>query len=163
MKEKEWYVVYTLPRWEKKVAANLTELGYENYCPLNKVVRKWSDRKKMVMEPLFKGYVFVKVAEAAKWDIRKVNGIINFVFWLGKPAKVKEEEITVIKKFLLEFEDVKISEPLKMKDKVFVKQGVMMDYKGVVVEVLGNRAKVAINSLGLELFAIFEQNNLHRI
>ncbi|HMJ47328.1 MAG TPA: transcription termination/antitermination NusG family protein, partial [Ferruginibacter sp.] len=55
---KKWYVVYTRPRWEKKVAATLDERGVENYCPLNRVNRQWSDRKKVVLEPLFKGYVF---------------------------------------------------------------------------------------------------------
>lgn len=161
--EKNWYVVYTIPRWEKKVAANLTEMGFENYCPLNRVLHKWSDRKKIVYEPLIKGYVFVKVTEAAKWDVKKVSGIINFVYWLGKPARVKEEEIITIKKFLQDFDEVTVSEPLRKEDKVVVKQGVMMDYKGVVVEVLGNRVKVAINSLGIELSAIFDQQNLQRV
>ncbi|MEO6221006.1 MAG: transcription termination/antitermination NusG family protein, partial [Ginsengibacter sp.] len=53
--EKTWYVVYTRPRWEKKIAENLLRLGIEHYCPLNKVTRQWSDRKKKVLEPLFKG------------------------------------------------------------------------------------------------------------
>ncbi|HCY90719.1 MAG TPA: antitermination protein NusG, partial [Chitinophagaceae bacterium] len=47
-----WYVVYTRPRWEKKVALNLAQKGIEHYCPLNKVRKQWSDRKKMVLEPL---------------------------------------------------------------------------------------------------------------
>ena len=52
---KNWYAVYTLPRWEKKIARLLEEKGYEVYCPLNRVQRQWSDRKKTVLEPLFKG------------------------------------------------------------------------------------------------------------
>jgi hypothetical protein len=51
--ETKWYAVYTRPRWEKKVAEILTDKKIENYCPLNKVVRQWSDRKKIVHEPLF--------------------------------------------------------------------------------------------------------------
>ena len=74
--EQIWYVVYTRPRWEKKVALTLSEKGIENYCPLNKVMKKWSDRHKIVLEPLFKGYVFVRVAEQRKWDIKKIDGII---------------------------------------------------------------------------------------
>ena len=75
-----WFAVYTKPRWEKKVARLLDEQGIENYCPLNKVVKQWSDRKKVVLEPLFKSYVFVRVAEEQKWELKKINGILNFIF-----------------------------------------------------------------------------------
>src|SRR6187402_1930352 len=101
--EKKWYVVYTRPRWEKKVAYLLLAKGIEHYCPLNRVMKQWSDRKKVVLEPLFKGYIFVKLEEALKWDIKALDGIINFVYWLGKPALVKEDEINTIRKFLQEF------------------------------------------------------------
>src|SRR5450759_4619611 len=92
-----WYAVSTRPRWEKKVAQVLDTKGIENYCPLNKVVKQWSDRKKIILEPIFRGYVFVKVEEQKKWDIKKIDGILNYVYWLGKPAKIKEEEINTIK------------------------------------------------------------------
>jgi len=101
--KKIWYAVYTKPRWEKKVAAMLLEKGIENYCPVNKVTRQWSDRKKVVMEPVFKGYVFVKLEDNKKWQVKDVNGILNFVYWLGKPAVIRDEEIDTIRKFLNEF------------------------------------------------------------
>ncbi len=163
MKENEqsWYVVYTRPRWEKKVALTLLEKGIENYCPLNKVMKKWSDRNKIVLEPLFKGYVFVKVNEQKKWDIKKIDGIINYVYWLGKPARVKEFEINTIKKFLQEFSDVKVVErQLDVNTKVMIKQGVMMNYHGIIVEVTGSRARVKIDSMGIQLVAFFDKKNL---
>ena len=61
--EKKWYALYTKPRWEKKVYRLLSERGMEAYCPLNKVKKKWSDRIKLVEEPLFKSYVFVHTEE----------------------------------------------------------------------------------------------------
>jgi hypothetical protein len=48
-----WFAVYTKPRWEKKVAKILTTKGIENYCPLNKVQRQWSDRKKTILDHFF--------------------------------------------------------------------------------------------------------------
>src|SRR4249919_618677 len=110
-----WFAVYTKPRWEKKVAGLLDEKGIENYCPLNKVVKQWSDRKKVVMEPIFKSYVFVRVPEAEKWELRSINGIINFVYWLGKPARVKDEDIDTIRKFLHEFSDIQVEEAPRLK------------------------------------------------
>ncbi|MFZ9332451.1 MAG: UpxY family transcription antiterminator [Chitinophagaceae bacterium] len=90
---KKWYVLYTKPRWEKKVDKALQQKGIESYCPLNRVKRKWSDRIKTIEEPLFKSYVFVKVEEKEKTEVRYVDGVLNYVYWNGKPAVVKEEEI----------------------------------------------------------------------
>src|SRR5580693_7123569 len=101
--KRKWYVVYTKPRWEKKVYRLFEERRIEAYCPLNRVRKKWSDRVKWVEEPLFKSYVFVNVVEEELTEIRLVNGVVNFVYWLGKPAVVKEKEIEVIRKFLNEY------------------------------------------------------------
>ncbi|MFN8245306.1 MAG: UpxY family transcription antiterminator [Ferruginibacter sp.] len=153
--------MYTRPRWEKKVAQNLSNRGFENYCPLNRVRKQWSDRKKLVLEPLFKGYVFVRVEESRKWDIKLIDGVVNFVYWLGKPARVKESEITTIKKFLQEFEDVEVVDSqLDVHSKVVVKRGVFMNYHGIILDVTGNRARVFIDSMGIQLCAQFDKNNL---
>ena len=124
-------------------------------------MKQWSDRKKQVLEPLFKGYVFVQVAEPKKWEVKKVDGIINYVHWLGKPAIVKETEINTIRKFLQEFSDVEVSDrELHINTSVTVKQGILMNYRGIIVEVLGNRVKVEIDSMGDQLSAFFEKSNL---
>ena len=65
-----WFALQTRPRWEKKVASSLNKKGIEHYCPLNKVVRQWSDRKKVVLEPVFKCYVFIKIAEDKNINIQ---------------------------------------------------------------------------------------------
>jgi transcription antitermination factor NusG len=162
--KKTWYAVYTKPRWEKKVASLLLDAGIEHYCPLNKVIRQWSDRKKAILEPLFKGYVFVALEEDKKWDIKKIPGVLNFVYWLGKPAVIRESEIDLIRKFLNEFEDVQVEEKgFVVNSEVLVKQGVLMNYKGVVVEVMGNRAVVKIDSLDIQLSAHFDKKNLELI
>ena len=156
-----WYVVYTRPRWEKKIASILDSRGIENYCPLNRIQKQWSDRKKIVLEPLFNGYIFIKISESQKWDIKQIAGIINYVYWLGKPAKVKEEEIITIKKFLSEFENVEVTEQsIKVSSKVSISQGILMNYNGVVVEVLGNKARVQIDSMGIRLSAILDKKYL---
>jgi len=161
---KKWYVVYTKPRWEKKVADLLTDKGVENYCPLNRVSKKWSDRKKVVLEPLFKGYVFVALAITNKWEVKNTEGILNFVHWNGKPATVKEKEINIIKRFLQEFDDIIVSNSrLSPSDEVEIKQGLLMNFKGIVLEVTGNRAKVKIEGMGLTLTAIFDKKNLEKI
>jgi len=159
-----WFAVYTRPRWEKKVSTLLEQKGIENYCPLNKVIHQWSDRKKAVLEPIFKSYVFVKIADDKKWDLKKINGIVNFVYWLGKPAHIREEEINIIKKFLNEFSNVEVEyKQLEINTKVRIKQGSLMNYKGILLELAGNKAWVKIESMGIQLSAQFDKKNIEAI
>jgi transcription antitermination factor NusG len=159
-----WYAVHTRPRWEKKVASLLQDKGIENYCPLNKVIRQWSDRKKTILEPLFKGYVFVQVDEAVKWELLAINGIVNYVHWLGKPAKIRNNEIDTIRRFLHEFSDVEVTENnMAVNKTVQVKQGVLMNYRGIVLELHGNKAKVRIESMGIQMSAFFDKKNLELV
>ena len=159
-----WHAVYTKPRWEKKVAALLDAKGIEYYCPLNKVIKQWSDRKKTVLEPLFKSYVFVKVTEDKKWELLKIDGIINYVTWLGKPAKIKESEIATIRKFLKEFASVEVVESaLQINARVRIKEGVLMNYQGILLQISGNRASVKIESMGIQLVTIIDKKNLENV
>jgi transcription antitermination factor NusG len=158
---KNWYVVYTRPRWEKKVYTLLTDKNIEAYCPLNKVRRKWSDRIKWVEEPLFKSYVFVKVAAEDQTGVRMINGVVNFVYWLGKPAIVKNKEIEIIRKFLNDYEEV-WTEPIDLqKDaKVVIRRGAFMDKEARVVKVTNNKVRVLIESIGYSLVAVVSRSNV---
>lgn len=158
---RKWLAVYTRPRWEKKVDQLLKEKGVESYCPLNKVRRKWSDRVKIVEEPLFKSYVFVKVSDEDRTAVRMTSGAINFVYWEGKPAVIKEKEITAIRRFLNEYENVE-ARPLELKinQRVRITNGSLMDQEGKVLDIRRKTAKIAIDSLGYTLVAYFDRSKL---
>jgi transcription antitermination factor NusG len=160
VQEKSWFAVYTKPRWEKKVYSLLSEKGFEAYCPLNRVRKKWSDRVKWVEEPLFKSYVFVHIGEDEQTKVRMVSGVVNFVYWLGKPAIVLDKEIQVIRKFLNEYSDVR-AEPLDLEanDKVQIQRGVLMNKEAKVVKVLNNKVRVVIESIGYSLVAVIDRSN----
>jgi transcription antitermination factor NusG len=139
----------------------LIEKGLESYCPLNKVRRKWSDRIKIVEEPLFKSYVFVKVNDDDRTAVRMTNGAINFVYWDGKPAVIREKEIIAIKRFLNEYENVEaIPAVLKVNQRVRITNGTLMDQVGEVLDVRHKVAKVAIDSLGYILVAYIDRTKL---
>ena len=157
----KWHAIYTRPRWEKKVNSLLEAKGIESYCPLNKVRRKWSDRIKTIEEPLFKSYVFVKIDEEARTNVRMTDGVINFVYWNGKPALIKEREIQTIKRFLDEHENVELVKiELKEDQRVRVTAGPLMDQEGKILEVKNKQVKVAIDSLGYILVADIEKTKL---
>ena len=158
---RKWYAIYTRPRWEKKVNTLLTEKGVESYCPLNKVKRKWSDRLKTVEEPLFKSYVFVKVGDAEKTEVRMTTGVINFIYWNKKPAIIKEREIQTIRRFLNEYEQVEVyPKDLKLNERVRITAGSLMDHEGKVLDIRHKAVKVAIDSLGYVLVAYIERSKL---
>ncbi len=138
--------------------------GIESYCPLNKVHRKWSDRVKMIEEPLFKSYVFVKVPDEDRLPVRMTDGVINFVYWNGKPAVIKEREILNIQKFLGQHENVSlINIDIQLNDQVVVTSGPLMDKEAKVIEVKNKVAKVVIESLGYILIASISKKNLFPI
>lgn len=161
MSNRKWLAVYTKPRWEKKIYQMLGEMDIESYCPLNKVHRKWSDRMKMVEEPLFKSYVFVHVNDEEIKKVRAVNGVVNFVYWLGKPALIRQKEIDRIKRFLNEYTDV-ATEPISFKpdDKVIITSGALMDKQGKILRKVGNRVELEIETLGYRLVAYVEKRNV---
>ena len=158
---RKWLAIYSRPRWEKKVNQLLTEKGFESYCPLNKVRRKWSDRVKMIEEPLFKSYVFVKVSDEDRTGVRMTPGVINFVYWEGKPAVIKEKEINVIKRFLNEYENVEVQPMnLEVHQRVKITTGPLMDHEGEILSVRHKVVKVAIDSLGYMLVAYIDRTKL---
>jgi len=158
---KKWYALYTKPRWEKKVNTLCMARGIESYCPLNKVHKQWSDRIKLVEEPLFKSYVFVNIASGEQAAVRLVNGVLNFVYWLGKPAVIKQEEIDRVKRFLNQYENVTV-EPLELKpdDKVVIRSGILMDKRAKVIRTVGHRVEVIVESLGYRLVAYVKKGDV---
>jgi transcription antitermination factor NusG len=158
---KEWYAVYTRPRWEKKVAELLTKKKIENFCPLNKVSKQWADRKKIIEEPLFKSYVFVCASEPEYLAIKQTDGILNFVYWLGKPAVIKEKEIETIREFLREHRNVQVEKiEVNVNDQIRVISGPLMSIEGEILEVKSKTVKVCLPSLGYAMFAEIEKSNV---
>lgn len=162
---KNWYALYTRPRWEKKVADLLTRKDIECYCPLNKVKKQWADRKKVVYEPLFTSYVFVNITSQELIRAKETEGVVNFVYWLGKPAVIRHEEIETIKQFLNEYEAVSIerTERIHPNDQIQIVHGPLMMREGKVVAVGHKKVKVLIPSIGFNLVAEVEIANVAKM
>lgn len=158
---KNWYAVYTRPRCEKKVAEILTRRKIENYCPINKVVRNWNDRKKFVHEPLFSSYVFARISESEITWLKQSNGVINLVYWLGKPAVIDESEIDLMKRFLSEHVNIKLEKtPISGQDKIQELNGSLIELEGQYLSIKNRTVKVILPSLGYMMFAEVETANV---
>ena len=154
---KRWFAAYTKPRWEKKVSRVLEQKGVECWCPLKKTEKQWSDRKKVIEEPLFTSYVFVRIDETDKSVVLMTDGILNFVYYIGKPAIIRDEEIDIIKKFLSEKQasvSVQSLASLDENTRIKVNHGIFMDTTGTVLK--GGKKKVFVKLESLDQVMVVE-------
>ena len=143
-----WYVLYTKPRQEKKTADALQRLGFTIYCPLVAVVKQWSDRKKKVQIPLINSYVFVNIEEHKRDQVFQVSGIVRYLFWLGKPAEVRDIEIDVLKQSLdgaINSFEVK---PLQENEIISVPTGPFQGVEGIIKHINNNTIQLVLVDLG---------------
>lgn len=162
--ERLWYAVYTRPKCEKRVADLLDRKSIENYCPLHKVQKQWSDRKKIVDQPLFTSYVFVRLNHQELISVRETDGVINLVHWLNKPAVIRDEEISAIKQFLGEHSKIRLEkEKVSLHEKVRITGGPLMLREGNIVEVLHHTVKIFLPSLGYSMVAEVSKSNIEKV
>lgn len=145
-----WYAAYTRPKCEKKVTELFTRKKVDHYYPQVQSVHKAGDRRKITYEPLFPSYVFVQIPESRSWVVRETDNVVNFVYWLGKPAVIPLEEIELIRRFVRDYKDVSIEKfPLQADDA----SGTVVNASGKVVEISSNRVRADLYSLGCALVA----------
>jgi transcriptional antiterminator RfaH len=150
---KKWFVIYTRPRWEKKVDELLKLQGIMSYCPLKRVKHKWADRMKEVELPLFTSYVFVCVDPREELKVRVTLGVMNFVYYMGKPAQVRDVVIEDVKKCMETFPDIEVVDLQQMEvgDRVMIKEGLMNHKQGQIIKLRQKSVVVVIDSLNCVL------------
>ena len=158
---KQWYALFTKEGFEKKVANILSRKNIENYCPLK---RQISHRKKASFEPLFNSFVFIFINESEMLRMRAIDGVVNFVHWLGKPARISNEEIEIMRRFMNEYSEVRLEKivfNLEAVDKGGVIQG--NDKRVHMVSVKNNTVKILLPSLGYNIIAESVNTNVEVI
>jgi transcription antitermination factor NusG len=124
-----WYALYTKSRHEKFVSRELEKKGIETFLPLRRVMHRWSDRKKMIEEPLFKGYLFVHTPLCHRFPILNTVGAVCFVGRASaEPTEVPEQDILAVRRFVNEEIQIDPFPYLKVGDRVYVRSG---PFKGV--------------------------------
>ena len=149
--KKNWFVVYTRPQQELKVSDQLTSMGITNYCPTITLVKKYSDRKKKVIKPLLSSYVMVFLEKNQRERVFTCNGIIRFLFFLGKPAVVPNFEITQMQDHLKGvYNDIKIT-ALSVGQIHTISEGPFSGLSGRVVQTDKIKVKLELASLGINI------------
>lgn len=96
--QKGWYLIYTKPRHEKKINEYLAEKSITTFLPLNKKVREWNGRKKVVDEPLFPSYVFIYLNVFEEYYTgADAEGVLSYVKCGKEITRVNESVIDNLK------------------------------------------------------------------
>ncbi len=163
--QKHWYIWYTQPRVEKKVKKRLEAEDIEVFLPLTKQLRQWSDRKKWVEVPLFRGYIFTKVSPRRFQEVYYTTGIVTYIRFEGEPAIMSEDEIHLIQQLITDPEDLEVvHHEFYEGERVQVITGPLMGVEGFVYQQQGAK-KVAVNihKLGKSVLVQVPLNNLRKI
>lgn len=143
-----WYVLYTKSRQEKKVTSGLSLLGITAYCPLVKTMKQWSDRKKKVEEPLLKSYVFVNLEESKRDIVFEVPGVVRYLFWLGKPAVVRDVEIEALQSNLNEIVTSFEIRTVLIGSNYSITEGPFKGLEGLVTRINKSSIQIILKELG---------------
>jgi transcriptional antiterminator RfaH len=138
--ERCWYAVYTRPRHEKKVYAQLQKEKIEAFLPLYTTIHQWSDRKKKVLEPLFSCYIFVCISTKAYYSVLNISSVIRFVSFEGRAISIPDSQIRLIKNMLAQdMELIEAPKFLPLGSRVEIVAGLLAGASGVLVDIAGKK------------------------
>lgn len=159
--ELPWLVIYTKPRQEKKLAERLTQMGYEVYCPTQRIKKQWSDRWKWVEHPLFTSIIFIQMEPERRDAIYFVPGFVRFLFWLKKPAQVRPAEIEILKKWLNDYTPESLEvQGWTLGQQLTLKTGPLQGQQAILTEQRGRYAYLFLEELQLQLRVDLSKNEL---
>lgn len=146
---KKWYAIYTRAKAEKRVFESLSRNDFQAFLPMIKRMRQWSDRKKMVDEPLFRSYVFIFIEEKNLYNALDVFGALKFVSFERKAVAIPERQIEAIKHFLEDPEEDDENVEYTKGQMVRVKSGAMEGLIGTLITIKNkHRLEVMIDAIG---------------
>ena len=148
----KWHVLYTKPRHEVKALERLAQNGFEVYCPMKTTLKQWSDRKKKVSEPLLPSYIFIKITEKKRATPLTDPSVLNYIFWLGKPAIVRDEEIDTLKGIISKdkVQEFEIRQ-LNIGDKIDFNKGQIKSKNAIIKTISNNYITVELIELGMKI------------
>jgi len=160
----KWFVLYVKSRAEKKVAERLKNQGFTVFCPTKIERRQWSDRIKKVEVPYFRSYVFVSCTEADIPTVLATPGVVRRVFWLGKPAVVRAEEMAEVQQFFSKNAHRNIAyETYAPGEEVQIQKGSLRNRKAVVLINDKTTVTLSLPALGAVFKVTLSKENIEKI
>lgn len=142
-----WYALHVRPRAERVVSQFLEEKGYEPFLPVYASHRRWSDRVKVVHQPLFPTYLFCRVTGDSIGRIVGTPGVIRLVGAAGTPIQIDDAEIDALKLVVASSLTVEPWPFLSVGQKVTITTGPLAGIEGLLVRFASRERLVVSVSL----------------
>jgi transcription antitermination factor NusG len=133
-----WFALQVRTRHEMAIASFLEAKGYEQFVPLYKVKKRWSDRIKVMQAPLFPGYLFCRLDPQYRLPVLKTPGVIQIVGTNRIPAPIEEAEIQAIQTLIGSGLQTEPWPYLAVGDHVRIESGCLRGMDGIVVKLKEN-------------------------
>jgi transcription antitermination factor NusG len=88
-----WFAIRTSLRWEFRASAELSNRGVETYLPRSGARHQWSDRSKLIDQPLFPGYLFCRFQVSERVRVLQVPGVKQIVGIGSTPAPISVDQL----------------------------------------------------------------------
>ena len=145
----KWFILYNKTNKAIQVAEHLKELGFVSLCPTITIVKQYSDRKKKIIKPLIPSYVFVFIEDVRRNDVFSIFGVVRYMFWMGKPAIVRDNEIELMKQYHNGlYQSVSLTE-ITRGQLYKISEGIFAGKTGKIIETQKNKIKLELESLGM--------------
>ena len=163
--EARWFAVYTPFKREKLALRHLERKGIKAYLPIQRLVRIYTRKKRIVELPLISCYVFVKITKSEYVSVLETEHILNFVRFSKNLLAIPEQEIKWMQRVLGEGLEVNVEQGnFNEGDAVEIVSGNLVGLKGRLVE---KRSKseflLDLKSLGYTLRMIVKPEVLMKI
>lgn len=139
---RDWLVVWTESRAEKKVAARIEAQGVESWLPTIKERHRWSDRWREVLLPLFPGYVFARGGETFLHRLLRTPGVLTIVKTGNRPAMLSDSFVASLR-YAIERSGIPASpvqtHEYQLDDEIIVRDGPLAGLRGVVRQIRGTQ------------------------
>ena len=131
-----WHAVYTRLFHEKKVESQLKEKQIEVFLPKKTIMKKWSDRKKLIEEPLIRPSIFVYVNQKEYYQVLRTPSVLHYVCFNGKAAIIPDSHISMLKTITENMIDCEITETrFSVCDKVMISSGPLKGCCGDIIRI----------------------------
>ena len=128
-----WYAIRVQSKFENLASATLRGKGYEEFLPLYRSRRRWSDRVKELDLPLFPGYLFCRFdVHDRLLPILTTPGVISIIGAGRTPVSVDDEEIGAIRAILRSGLAAQPWPFLRVGSKVYVERGPLAGVEGII-------------------------------
>jgi len=137
MYQLQWYAVRTRSNCEKKVSSLLVEKGIEHYLPTFREVHQWKDRRKVVEQPLFPGYLFTRMMDSreSQLSVLRSDGVVSILGNRDTIEAVPDSEIEAVRRLLDSNAGFQAHPLLQEGAWVRVKRGPLKNLEGLLVQI----------------------------